>query len=315
MKLSIVLPCYNVQKYLADTINTLKKQTESLDCEIIVVDDGSKDNTFQLAKHLLDGVPNSYVIAKSNGGVSSARNFGLAHSTGNYVYFLDGDDLVDSTLFEKLKKIKSDPDIIYWNYKYEYDSGKYKMMQMSGSTDVLLDYLLFKSPLHIGSLIFKRQLLLDNALIFNEKTAYGEDREFIIKGLTYSKTSCFINNYLFIYKWRENSAMHVKRKYTLKDFSGVESSLRIADFFLNLKLDKYAVIYYNNVCVELLVHKRQLLEEPSNEYNHVIDELLDKYLKLSHISLLNKYYIFVSFAKILYYYNKKSLLFLLKHLL
>lgn len=298
MRLSIILPCYNVDKYLSETLNSLKMQSEAMDCEIIVVDDGSKDNTFQLAKNLLKGMSNTLVIAKPNGGVSSARNLGLAHASGDYVYFLDGDDLVDSTLFENLNNLKSFPDAIFWNYKYEYSSGKYKKIQLFDSSNLLLDYLYLKAPMHLGSIIFKRQLLVKNSLLFDENTSYGEDREFIVRGLFYSKTRIFIDKCLFVYKWRMNSAVHVKKDYDAKKYSSIESAQRVYDFFLSINNPEYinASLFY--FCIEMMSNKKQLLLDESNAYNLKLDNLLFKYLPLYKISLMNKFAIFLSLAKI-----------------
>ncbi len=95
MKLSIVIPCYNMEKYLLDCLDSLYRQNLSpTDFEIILVNDGSKDNTLQIANQYAKKYSNITVIEKKNNGVGAARNSGLELATGVYVYFLDPDDFM-----------------------------------------------------------------------------------------------------------------------------------------------------------------------------------------------------------------------------
>ena len=106
MKLSIVIPCYNMQEYLPACLNSLVEQDiSSNDLQIILVNDGSIDQTLQIAQNYAEKYNNIIVIDKVNNGVGAARNTGLDHATGTYIYFLDPDDYIASNCLTPLLKL------------------------------------------------------------------------------------------------------------------------------------------------------------------------------------------------------------------
>ena len=104
VKVSIIVPVYNVEKYIDKCLQTLVNQTLE-DIEIIIVNDGSTDNSEEIIKQYLQAYKNKikYVI-KENGGLSDARNYGMKYATGEFIAFLDSDDYVDVTIYEKMYK-------------------------------------------------------------------------------------------------------------------------------------------------------------------------------------------------------------------
>lgn len=100
-KISIIVPVYNTSKYLEKCLNSLINQTYE-DIEIIVVNDGSTDNSLDLAIEIAKRDDRVKVYSKENGGLSSARNFGVSKASGEYIGFVDSDDYVDAKMFEKL---------------------------------------------------------------------------------------------------------------------------------------------------------------------------------------------------------------------
>lgn len=100
-KVSIVVPMYNVEQFASFCLKSILGQTYS-NLEIIVVDDGSTDATLAICKTISGDDPRVKVLNKENGGLSSARNYGLRNATGNFVMFVDGDDLVDGRIVDYL---------------------------------------------------------------------------------------------------------------------------------------------------------------------------------------------------------------------
>lgn len=101
MKLSIIVPVYNVEKYLAQCLDSLVGQTVE-DYEIIVVNDGSPDNSQRIIDDYAARYPGLIVpMIKENGGLSSARNLGMNVAKGEFIGFVDSDDWVDETMYEK----------------------------------------------------------------------------------------------------------------------------------------------------------------------------------------------------------------------
>ncbi|AVK60727.1 glycosyltransferase family 2 protein [Lactobacillus sp. CBA3605] len=121
MKISVIIPIYNVQEYLKRCVNTLVNQTYQ-DIEIILVDDGSTDNSGDICDHLKTQDTRIIVIHKKNGGLSDARNTGIEGSIGDYIFFLDPDDWLDTDYFEKCIDVirRANVDLLFTPYIREY---------------------------------------------------------------------------------------------------------------------------------------------------------------------------------------------------
>ena len=100
-KVSVIIPVYNRSEYMLDCINSLFRQTHK-NFEVIIVDDGSTDGTVEICKKLALEDDRIKFFQSSHRGVSSARNYALEHTTGEYVFFLDSDDMINSLLLETL---------------------------------------------------------------------------------------------------------------------------------------------------------------------------------------------------------------------
>ncbi len=99
MKISIITPCYNAAPYIKQTIASVQKQTMT-DWEMIIVDDGSTDNSADIIRHISEQDPRIKLIQKENGGSASARKLGLSLAQGDYIQFLDADDRLDNNKFQ-----------------------------------------------------------------------------------------------------------------------------------------------------------------------------------------------------------------------
>lgn len=114
-KISIIIPCYNQEKYIAECLNSVLNQTYQ-NWEAIVVDDGSTDNSLNIIRQYQALNPNKIkVISQKNQGVVCARNNAIQHAVGQYIYPLDGDDTITPTCLEKLYAHRTNGDVIYSN--------------------------------------------------------------------------------------------------------------------------------------------------------------------------------------------------------
>lgn len=120
--LSIVVPVYNVKDYLTRCIDSLVCDCASEDCEVIVVDDGSTDGSGDLADHLAEKYEIVRVLHKPNGGLSDARNYGVAQAAGEYVFYIDSDDYIDKGGLAALMKVarQDNSDVVIGNFYYQY---------------------------------------------------------------------------------------------------------------------------------------------------------------------------------------------------
>ena len=123
IKFSIVIPVYNIEKYIKKCINSILEQSYK-NFEIIVVDDGSTDESNLLINSINDN--RIRIIKKNNGGLSSARNEGIKYVTGDYIWFVDGDDYIEPDALNKLniKILEENPEVLCFYYYKEYEGKK-----------------------------------------------------------------------------------------------------------------------------------------------------------------------------------------------
>ncbi|WP_347126968.1 glycosyltransferase family 2 protein, partial [Ligilactobacillus salivarius] len=126
-KISIIVPIYNVEKYLKRSLDSLVNQTLE-DIEIILVDDGSTDNSHKIAEDYKENYSNVLLVTKENGGLSDARNFGLQYASGEYIAFIDSDDYVESQMFERMYNLSENgrKKIIESNFLWEFPDKNVK---------------------------------------------------------------------------------------------------------------------------------------------------------------------------------------------
>ena len=182
MKLSIIIPYYNTKKYTDELLHVLAPQ-RTKDVEIIIIDDGSDSCYF----NELEGVR---IIRKKNGGVSSARNRGLKEAKGEYIVFIDSDDLVSDDYIEQIyKAIESDPDTVYISWK-SIDGRLGKIIQ-SESDEF--------NPWNrcVWNRVFKKEYI--KGLYFNEEMNIAEDDDFL-KRLPVPKSKTYIPKQIYFYR-------------------------------------------------------------------------------------------------------------------
>lgn len=261
---SIIIPVYNVGVYLIDTLESVIKQT-CQDFELIVIDDGSTDDSLKLAKSILEKSTIDYkIFSHSNQGVGYTRNFGIRQAVGKYVYFLDGDDTIEQNMMESLKQLtEKDFDIILFRYRHKnnisvLDNEKIGVT-LSGKEIIKL-FCTGKLNIHMCSFLVKRSIINDNRLSFHEKAKYGEDHEFIIKCLFHSNRGIMLDAILFEYIYRESSAVNTYSHHRLdslesanrllvyikeKDSENMLSSYMSLYLLEKLRYNLYCAVQYN----------------------------------------------------------------------
>lgn len=216
MKVSFIVPIYNVEKYLSECVESILAQTYS-DFEMLLVDDGSPDNCPALCDDWATKDSRIKTLHKPNGGSSDARNYGLDHAQGDYVVFVDSDDFwVEKDCLERLMNVVDahpECDFIGFNCSYYYsDTKTYKKWvayneSLSVPTDknIVICSLVASGtfPMSACLKIIKRKSLSDMGLRFIKGTI-AEDIPWFIDLLEGSKKCMFVNQY--IYAYRQNVA-------------------------------------------------------------------------------------------------------------
>lgn len=267
MKLSIIIPTYNVEKHIRTTINSLIVQSEKK-FEIIIVDDGSTDKTIEIVSSIIreSKLNNFKLITKTNGGVSSARNEGIGKASGKYIMFLDGDDYVAKNLVQSIyEKIDySDRDIICFGCdivdenktikKSYFDVFEIIKGEMTG-IDALNNIIVNKNMwIYTGSAVYRNEFLTQQHIKYTVGCANGEDQEFTIKALTRAKDVIFIDSVLCYYVQRETS---ISNSYNIKRFDTIAALQRTYKYLVDIdngELDAIAKIIKNQHIVDNYIY-------------------------------------------------------------
>ena len=249
--LSIIIPCYNSARFISNTIEMLYNQ--GLDeCELILVDDGSVDNTLEVLNRFKDN-EKVFVIHQDNQGVSMARNHGLATACGRYVYFLDSDDtLTNNTLTHFRKVLQEHQSCQMFAFGYEmrennvlskqYVFPAFDGMEWNGRV-LMRNFLNKKFCAHICSGIYERDFLIKNNLVFRKGLHIGEDVLFLFQALLAADKIFYSLRTCFIYQVRDDSAMQGYKSYSEKQYL---SHTVLREFLLPIGVkDKFLSNYIN----------------------------------------------------------------------
>lgn len=219
-KVSVIVPVYNVEKYLKKCLDSLINQTIQ-DIEIIVVNDGSKDNSEEIIKEYEKNNPEKIVyLKKENGGLSDARNYGIPYAKGEYIAFLDSDDYVELDMYEKMYELakKENSDMVecdfYWEYpnKTKIDIGIIYSNQKE---------MLQKARVVAWNKLIKRSIIEESKVQFPKGYRY-EDVEFTYKLIPYLNKVSFAKEPFIHYIQRENSISNVQNERTKEIFEVLE---------------------------------------------------------------------------------------------
>ena len=313
MKISVIIPVYNTGNYLKKCLDSILNQTLK-EIEIIIVNDGSSDNSLDIIKRYMKKNKNIILINKENGGQGSARNMGISRATGEYISFVDSDDFIDEEMLEEmyLTAKENDSDIVICNISDYYEkSGTTRDVSLNLKEDVSIQEAILYSVPSVVNKIYRRKLLQDNKLFFNEKIWY-EDFPYSIELLVHAKKIYFISKPFYHYFHRIQSTMHnqniSKNLDILKAYNELEEYL---------KNNNYYDIYENEIQFLLLkevfvatINRVIRTSNPISQKRKIIQEV-EKYY-YSHTKGNNPYFSNLPKSfKISYYLIKMRLYFVL----
>ena len=234
MKYSVIVPIYNTEKYLKQCIDSLLNQTY-LNIEIILIDDGSKDNSLNICLEYQKIYFNKIrVMSQKNKGVSAARNLGIEYATGDYIIFVDSDDFCFEYMIEEIDKAISKSDLVTFGYNKFYKNRNIVMQEdrllLKDKTEIINCIFLNE---RIGGYLFNKVFVTDIIkkynLKFDENIHYCEDLYFVISYLKHCRYLQNIDKTLYNYRMRKSSITY--------DFYN-EKNLSILKVFSEM-IDKY----------------------------------------------------------------------------
>lgn len=210
--ISIVVTSYNLEKYIVKCLESIVNQNYK-DFELLIIDDGSRDDSVIYAQNFLSDKDVNYKIyKKENGGVSSARNYGLNNSNGEYIVFIDGDDVIAEDFLGSLYKMIDDTDFSFCNYQFvktqSIESDDINKEVTIYTKDELLEAFNKRTiSFLLPSMLFRKDFLLKNNLFFDENSHFSEDQMYIWNVLFSCNKAIYLDRKLYGYFLRENSTM------------------------------------------------------------------------------------------------------------
>lgn len=210
VSVSVIVPVYNVEKYLDECLSSLVNQTLS-ELEIIVVNDGTKDNSQSIIDHYVKQYPNKVVsLIKENGGLGDARNYGIPYAKGEYIGFVDSDDIVHLEMYEKMfnKAKLEDSDLVLCDLEYFYETSSEKMVKegLVQIENIDVNKTVFLSPLFAWNKLYRKSLFIESGLKYPVGLWY-EDIPVTVPFFTLAKKISYVHETLIYYRQRSTSIM------------------------------------------------------------------------------------------------------------
>ena len=200
---SVIIPIYNCEKYVEKCIMSVLEQSYSY-MEVVLVDDGSTDSSYELCKKFLYD-SRIQLYHKDNGGVSSARNYGIEHAKGEYIFFVDSDDWVDLD-YIKMLKINADFDFVQGGCR-DFES----FPNIMNHDELFYDFAnyWFKSAVQfVWGNCYKKEIIIENQIRFDENISIGEDARFNIEYLKHVKKIKRVKQLLYHHINNSESLVH-----------------------------------------------------------------------------------------------------------
>lgn len=286
MLLSIVVPAYNVENYIEKCIDSIVTQ-QAIDYEVIVVNDGSTDNTLSIIRKLEEKYSNVVVIDQKNRGLGAARNTGIFNANGKYITFVDSDDyLIENTYGNLFKEVGDESfDIICYKLTKFYE-GEIANFNNENIEKIILNnenakkmYYSNKISSYVCDKVYNINLFKNNNIIFPEGKYYEDLKtsyELFLNAKKILKTN--VNGYMYLQR-RESITKNIKKK-NLNDFTSeylqvLDSMEKNNDINVIKEVDTYRVIKYNAII-------RMKMKLDDSNYN--IDERIK--IKLSFKDLI-----------------------------
>lgn len=259
--LSVIVPVYNSEKYIKKCLESLLNQKTDYDYEIIVINDGSTDNSLEIIKKISEKNPELYIVDTKNGGVSSARNKGLEIAKGDYITFCDSDDWIDNDTFDNLIEtmLNYKPELVVYGRKDILNNSEeffyqnhFKIKELFNQNQEYMENFFFKGKhtFSVCNKLYKKNIISENNIKFSEELILSEDTFFNLEYLRHVKhiVEDFRSSYNRLYRTDSTITVpiidfYLKNKIIIKKYE--------SKFQLNneetLKLFSSLIFFYGKV--------------------------------------------------------------------
>lgn len=331
---SIIIPVYNTGEILRSTLDSVLHQTYT-NIEIVLVDDGSTDSSGMICLEYVANDSRFKYFKKENGGICSARNYGLIKCHGKYVYFSDHDDIMDEFLIEKsIERIKSsNAELVKFGvYLYDEVNKKKSTRCFKDNYDLNLHELSYRIIddinnefySNIWDCLYKRDFLIDNNLFFDTTYKKGyEDIDFNFRMLEKINKVSYTTDVLYSHYIRKGTSTSSKAHHVILEclLNNPQRINRLINIIPTIKNNPEGLCYYyiHNFIISSIsyskrlgIEKKEIVEKLSKERHYIFDNLSNvSIIKLGNYSFRiggPKYLLFPLFY-ILLKLNKESLIY------
>ena len=217
---SVIVPVYNAQGYLRDAVASVQAQTLN-DWEIVLVDDGSTDNSADVIAQIIRDVPNVRAFAKDNGGPAAARNYGLTQAHGHYISFLDADDLYPPyKLEQQAARLNQESSLALVLGRIQYvwlPGGEIINIRFKEADNTL-------THVHLGSGLFRREVF-DRIGNFDETMRYSEDFDWFLRAHEANTNLLIMKAVMLYYRLHDSNMTRGKNMQEINAFLALKKSL------------------------------------------------------------------------------------------
>ena len=230
LKVSIIVPVYNSAEYIGRTLDSIINQDFN-SFEVIVIDDGSTDDSLEIIEEKLSKSTVSHkIVHQENSGVSNARNKGIEESNGEYLVFVDSDDYITGNHLSELYNGETDFSLIQFIKKDGNKSSTphHISKRTMSCEDLIKMELNMQMPFNFWQLMYKASIIDENNIRFNPDYVYGEDIEFALKALSFGREVSISNEVTYYYIQHEESAIKTSE---YRRFEVVEIFENLAEFY------------------------------------------------------------------------------------
>lgn len=278
MKVSIIMPVYNCERFIADSINSVLSQTYT-NFELIIIDDGSKDNSRKIIKEYALKDERIKAFYNENHGVSYTRNYGIDHADGEYIAFIDADDIYNKRYLEEMCRVikNENADLVCCDYEMGYKLSDWKIINRTTlNISKKFNEKAFEHVSEIGlginiwTKLFSKETANRYNIRFNEKLSYGEDMFFCWKMFLVSKNITYLPEKLYFYRLSEDTAvlryhdsLYEKYKNSYNDMLEFAKNHNLDDEYFN----KYLNVSFSQRLPAIF--KMEL----KNPINHLFDKI------------------------------------------
>ena len=288
-KISVLIPAYNVARYLPKCLDSVLSQTFK-DFEVVLVDDGSTDETVNICDAYANKDSRIRVFHQENKGISATRELCLLYAKGDYVQFVDGDDWIEKDMLKSMyeKALVENAEIVGCNFIIEKNEKSVQVETCYDCKETFLQDVLRNRWGVLWKLLIKRSLYEENNICFPQGINGGEDFVFVVKCLTFAKYVVCVSEFLYHYN-QMNETSFISQSSFDRLMEQYRATELVAIFLKKEGVFDNSVLNYRKVCVKSKLLKFAFLK------SYGLYPEIDLYACCQRMSIKRKLLFFLSF--------------------